>query len=271
VLWNAWLQGLSAKSTARQHSGWAQAPTAGAATVSSKIGLQPLLRLHKQLSILSNTRPDSGRRTVCTQCLRPLAACICACVQPVATPVQVLVLQHPLETAHPKGTARLLHLCLPGSRMETGEVFEPAVLQQWLHHPWPGPATPAPIRTLLLYPPTPPDPQLPLVAPPALPADWLAPPRQLRLVVIDGTWRKSRKMLYLNPALQQLPRLALHALPEGRYAIRKAHRPGQLSTLEATWAALRQLQAAPAPTGALDGLLQAMDALQAHYRRSVPQ
>jgi DTW domain-containing protein YfiP len=28
----------------------------------------------------------------------------------------------------------------------------------------------------------------------------------LRLVIIDATWRKSRKMLYLNPLLQALPR-----------------------------------------------------------------
>jgi len=60
--------------------------------------------------------------------------------------------------------------------------------------------------------------------------------------VLDGTWRKSRKMLYLSPPLQQLPRLSLQGLPPSRYSIRKAHRPGQLSTLEATCAALAQLE-----------------------------
>ena len=34
-------------------------------------------------------------------------------------------------------------------------------------------------------------------------------PSRLRLIVLDGTWRKSRKMLYRNPLLQQLPRLSL--------------------------------------------------------------
>jgi DTW domain-containing protein len=67
-------------------------------------------------------------------------------------------------------------------------------------------------------------------------------PTQLRLVVLDGTWRKSRKMLHLNPLLQRLPRMALQNMPASRYRIRKAHRPDQLSTLEATCAALAQLE-----------------------------
>jgi DTW domain-containing protein YfiP len=60
--------------------------------------------------------------------------------------------------------------------------------------------------------------------------------------VLDGTWRKSRKMLYQNPLLQQLPRLALRDMPASRYLIRKAHRSDQLSTLEATCTALMQLE-----------------------------
>lgn len=67
-------------------------------------------------------------------------------------------------------------------------------------------------------------------------------PAQLRLIVLDGTWRKSRKMLYLNPLLQQLPRLQLQGMPASHYLIRKAHRPDQLSTLEATCAALVELE-----------------------------
>ena len=82
--------------------------------------------------------------------------------------------------------------------------------------------------------------------PPALdPAILRDPARllsQLRLVVLDATWRKSRKMLYLNPQLQQLPRLPLRDTPASHYLIRKAHAPDQLSTLEATCYALMQLE-----------------------------
>jgi DTW domain-containing protein YfiP len=79
------------------------------------------------------------------------------------------------------------------------------------------------------------------VAAPFDPA-WAQRPDQLRLVVLDATWRKSRKMLYLNRALQRLPRLPLREVPASHYLIRKAHAPDQLSTLEATAYALAQLE-----------------------------
>lgn len=155
-------------------------------------------------------------------------------------PVEVLILQHPLEVHEAKGTARLLHLSLPRSRMAVGEAFDAPTLHALLTAPFDCCAA-AP-RTVLLYPASPHDAALGLPSAPALDPAWLQAPERLRLVVLDGTWRKSRKMLYLNPALQQLPRLPLAHPPASRYAtIRKAPRAGQLSTLEATAAALEQL------------------------------
>lgn len=198
-------------------------------------------------------------REVCTSCLRPLRNCLCALVQPVDHANEVLILQHPLEVHEAKGTARLLHLCLPRSRLEVGEQFAPQQLQSWLTQDWHGEPSPSrPPRSLLLYPESPHDPALPLLPAPPLPPAWLDRSQPLRLVVIDGTWRKSRKMLYLNPLLQQLPRLPLRDLPASRYAIRRAHRPGQLSTLEATACALAQLEP---DNQSLAQLPRAMDAL----------
>lgn len=169
-------------------------------------------------------------RPICPHCLRPLATCICRFVTPVAPACEVLILQHPLEEHHAKNSARLLHRCLPGSRLVVGEVFDDATLHALM---------PSPKTTVLLYPPT----QYPEHAAPApLDPAALRDLAQLRLVVLDATWRKSRKMLHQSPTLQRLPRLALHEVPAGRYAIRKAHLPGQLSTLEATCAALAQLE-----------------------------
>ena len=207
-----------------------------------------------------------SQRTVCAQCLRPARACLCPCVQHVASRVQLLVLQHPLEVGHAKNTARLLHLCVPGSRLEVGEVFDAAELHTWLHAPWPHQAQDAVVRPLLLYPSTPPDPQLPVVQPPELPPAWLQQPELLRLVVIDGTWRKSRKMLFLNPALQRLPRLPLRDVPQGRYAIRKAHAPGQLSSFEAAALALAQLQGWDANTAPWQSLMQSFEAAMRQHQ-----
>jgi DTW domain-containing protein YfiP len=171
----------------------------------------------------------------------------------------VLILQHPMETANAKNSARLLHLCLPGSRLVAGEVFDnlDALLA-------------GPRRPVLLYPDTPGDRAAGIAPPPFDPAADGAPGNPVLLVVLDATWRKSRKMLYLNPALQALPRLALRDVPASHYLIRKAHAPGQLSTLEATAYALAQLENddsrfVPLIT-AFDGFVGQQQALEAAHR-----
>ena len=152
-------------------------------------------------------------------------------------------MQHPLEVAKVKGSARLLHLSLPHSRLVTGEVFTESALQALLTAPLaPQAAVQRPRRAILLYPDAPQDQALGVSVPPVLARTLLCDPASLRLIVLDGTWRKSRKMLYRNPLLQQLPRLPLRDMPASRYLIRKAHQPDQLSTLEATCAALTQLE-----------------------------
>ncbi|GGB84043.1 tRNA-uridine aminocarboxypropyltransferase [Pseudoduganella buxea] len=173
------------------------------------------------------------KRLACAACLRPAATCICQWVHPVASRASVLFLQHPMEVNNAKNSARLLHLSLPGSMLAVGEAFDPAALTALLA---------GPRRAVLLYPETPGDRSLGIAPPPPFDAAWAASPDELLLVVLDATWRKSRKMLYLNPPLQALPRLALHDTPASHYLIRKAHAPGQLSTFEATVHALVQLE-----------------------------
>jgi len=169
-------------------------------------------------------QPTSPRRATCGACLRAQAACICGWVRPLDSIAELLILQHPLEVANAKNSARLLHLSLPGSVLVVGEAFDAAELDALLHR---GGRTP-----LLLYPAS---------AGAAVPAS-LPAAQRLRLVVLDATWRKSRKMLHLNPALQALPRLALRDMPASGYRIRKAHAPDQLSTLEAGAHALGQIE-----------------------------
>ena len=180
----------------------------------------------------SSSLAETAKRARCPSCLRAETSCICRWITPVAHAVDVLILQHPLEVHNAKGSARLLHLSLPNSRMLTGEQFAPDTLAALL----------ADKHTVLLYPDTPGDRSLCIAPPPALDPATLLDPARLQLVVLDATWRKSRKMLYLNPRLQQLPRLPLRDTPASHYLIRKAHAPDQLSTLEATCYALMQLE-----------------------------
>lgn len=176
---------------------------------------------------------NAPRRLLCARCDRPQSACICTWITPTANEAHVLILQHPLEVRQAKGSARLLQRSLQHADLRVGETFDPDDLQAWLAANEAG----AP-QTVLLYPA---HPDLPA------PAATLGKvhPSQIKLVVLDGTWRKSLKMLHLNPALQVLPRMALSPDAPSRYLIRKAHRPDQLSTLEATCMALAELEQAP--------------------------
>lgn len=185
---------------------------------------------------------NSTGRSMCSQCLRAQSACICAWVVTLQPLVQVVILQHPLEERQTKGSARLLHLCLAGSMLTVGEQFDQAQLQGLLYVP--------DCHTVLLYPDNIPGANdrmqtgPPGIAP-ALPNHTLpqaTSPQRIRLIVLDGTWRKSRKMLHCNPLLQALPRLCLQGLPPSHYRVRKAHRADQLSTLEAAAYALAQLE-----------------------------
>jgi DTW domain-containing protein YfiP len=178
------------------------------------------------------TTPPIPRRAHCAACLRPQSACICRWVAPLASRLELLILQHPLEVSNAKNSARLLHLCMQGSVLAPGETFAAGALDALLYA---GARQP-----VLLYPTTPLDAAMGVAPPPA--PSLLASPERLRLVVLDATWRKSRKMLYLNPALQCLPRLGLDEVPPSAYRIRKAHAPHQLSTLEAAAYALAQFE-----------------------------
>lgn len=180
------------------------------------------------------------KRQSCEACLRPLKTCICKHVQLVENLVSLVILQHPQEVHEAKNSARLLHLCLKNSQSFVGECFDTSFFQQ-LHNEQ--------YYDLLLYPDTPEEKSLGILHPPEIDAWRLninenpQALQRIRLWILDATWRKSRKMLYLNPALQAMPRLSLDNCPPSLYTIRKAHSENQLSSLEASCYALQKLEA----------------------------
>jgi DTW domain-containing protein YfiP len=178
-------------------------------------------------------------RSLCPRCALPMRSCICRWAIAIPNQVELLVLQHPLEAGNAKNSVRLLQLCLPHSHVAVAESFDPEQLDALLHQPLPG-AAPNAIapQPLLLYPQ---EPGLPRAAS-VLESAPSPSPSRLRLVALDGTWRKSRRMFDANPALAALPRLALTDPPPSRYRIRRAHRADQLSTLEAVCHALALLE-----------------------------
>jgi len=176
-------------------------------------------------------------RPRCPDCARPLGHCLCPLIPRLDSRTRVLLLQHPSEAGHALNTARLAALGLVNAELRVGETFDelPALLQR------PG------YRACLLFPGE--------TAQPL--AERATTDEPLLLVVPDGTWRKARKLLYLNPALAALPRVAL---PDGlvsRYRLRKAPMAGALSTLEALVSALEIIEA----PRRFDALLRPFEAL----------
>jgi len=162
-------------------------------------------------------------RPQCPRCLRPQTHCLCPLIPHLDSRTRVLLLQHPSEVSHALNTARLAALGLSNAELIVGEVFEdlPTLLNR------PG------YQARLLFP-----------AEDAQPLQVYAPTEEpLLLVVPDGTWRKARKMLHLNPLLAALPRVTLAEGGVSRYRLRKAPGPGALSTIEAIVQALETLEA----------------------------
>jgi DTW domain-containing protein YfiP len=202
----------------------------------------------------------AGKRPTCARCQLPQRSCVCALAVPVAHRTPVWVLQHPAEARHAKNTVRLLALSLAHCTVRVSEHIDDATLHAELFAP---DATGRPVQPVLLYPATPGSAVWPGAV--ADPSD--APP--VRLVVLDGTWRQSRQLLSRHPLLQGLPRLALDLAADVRadgcaeaaampaYAIRRAHAPHQLSTLEAVCTALSQREGLSLQQGPLADLLAA--------------
>lgn len=177
-------------------------------------------------------------RPRCERCQRPLDHCLCPLIPSLDSRTRVVLLQHPSEVSHALNTARLAALGLVNAELRVGEVFDD--LQALL-------ATPG-YRPVLLFPGE---------QAQELSAYKVGDEMPLLLIVPDGTWRKARKLLYLNPLLDALPRVTLGQVPPSRYRLRKAPEPGALSTIEAVVEALNALEGA----GRFDALCRPFDAL----------
>lgn len=177
-------------------------------------------------------------RPRCDRCQRPLDHCLCPLIPSLDSRTRVVVLQHPSETAHALNTARLAALGLVNAELRVGEVFED--LAGLL-------ATPG-YRPVLLFPGE---------QAQALAAYGETGDKPLLLIVPDGTWRKARKLLYLNPLLDALPRVTVAGVAPSRYRLRKAPEPGAVSTIEAVVQALNVLE----QPASFDGLLRPFEAL----------
>lgn len=158
-------------------------------------------------------------RIVCKNCERPRSTCLCPFLRTLPCPLELVILQDPSEARHAMSTGPLLARSIEGARLLVGEVFDPVALfgEQWQ------------AQSVLVYPAETPTPG----------GD--ARLEVKRVILLDGTWRKVRRLRYCNPWLDQLAKLSLRPQERSAYRIRKSPRADGLSTIEAGALALNQL------------------------------
>ncbi|WBA08005.1 tRNA-uridine aminocarboxypropyltransferase [Salinivibrio kushneri] len=163
----------------------------------------------------------------CSLCHKAHAICICDAITKIDNPNPVILLQHPDEVSHPKNSACLLSLSLQHSITLVGEDFS--------QHPQLNALLADPdITYAVLYPEEYATPLGEVVTQPA--------GAKQGIILLDGTWKKAYKMYQLSTNLQALPSISIDAKTPSQYQIRKSRKPGALSTLEAGYMALSQLE-----------------------------
>ena len=183
----------------------------------------------------------------CPRCLKPTALCVCAALSQHRGRIPVLVLRHPQEKDRVLGTARMIELQVPGSRIVTGlswRNLKAALGRDADPHEWgvlyQGPKTDRPQRGTA-----------PVVA-----VDRKGKPDDHQeaslaalkgVIVLDGTWSHAKTLWWRNPWLLKCRRLVLSPQRPSAYGkLRREPRRDSLSTLEAAALALAALENDPA-------------------------
>ncbi|HEY3451696.1 MAG TPA: tRNA-uridine aminocarboxypropyltransferase [Myxococcales bacterium] len=153
----------------------------------------------------------------CLRCLLRQEVCLCDRIPAIDTRVRVVIVRHIVERLRTSNTGRMAALALKNSELLDYGDLDPLDESRLAGE-----------GTWLLYP----SPQPP-------PAD--APPCR-RLIVLDGTWKQSRKMYARLESVRGLPRLALPGPDLSVQRLRQPPRADGMSTIEAIAGALRLLE-----------------------------
>lgn len=166
-------------------------------------------------------------RSFCPKCEFLKSRCLCETIREIDNKINIIILQHKSETKHALNTARILVKSLKNILLLTGEDFTNneelnAIIESGDN------------KCALIFP--------------ADQAEILSTENKAswshitHLILIDGTWRKAKKVFYLSRNLHTLPAFRLVPKTQSQYKIRKSPSINGLSTLEATVESLKILE-----------------------------
>ena len=155
------------------------------------------------------------KRNYCSRCEQVETLCLCPYFpEKKHTSPSIIILRHPDEKKHPLATVPLLQKYFKDLCVIEGEVFKER-------------------KGTLIYP------HDSSAIEKGLPINQSL--AELPLILIDATWKKSKRILFQNPWLSKLPRYEISGL-QSNYLIRKQKTPGALNTLETFCACWKELE-----------------------------
>lgn len=173
----------------------------------------------------------SESRSFCKECDFLKSRCLCDTLRSISNGTHIIVLQHPSESKHPLNTVRIMKKSFKEMTIMVGEDFTNDLsLNTLLCDPK--------NECVLLYPKE--DSQVLSQENETTSKN----KRPTHLILIDGTWRKAKKIFLTSKNLHALPSFRLNPKDESEYRIRKAPNENALSTLEASTLALSILEPA---------------------------
>ncbi len=194
----------------------------------------------EQFNIEYNFTSES--RSFCTECDFLKSRCLCDTLKVIPNNVHLIVLQHPSETKHPLNTVRIMKKSFKEMTVMIGEDFSADLrLNTLLSEPKNSCA--------LLYP-----------GDDAVVLNNAESHKEItHLILLDGTWRKAKKIFMLSKNLHTLPSIKLALETTSDYRIRKAPSDQSLSTLEAATSALNFLEPKLDTTAAINSFQKMVD------------
>jgi DTW domain-containing protein YfiP len=170
----------------------------------------------------SHTRES---RAFCPDCDFLKSRCLCESLKVIPNTTHLIILQHPSESKHPLNTVRIMKKSFKNITIFVGEDFSAhSDLNAILTNPH--------YSCALIYP-SETSTELEKIS---------SDQKPTHLILLDGTWRKAKKVFLLSKNLQTLPAYTFKTEIQSDYRIRQSSIENSLSTLEASSLALKTLE-----------------------------